>query len=136
MTKPRRPPGNNFKPFEGAHKNDRHIRITENMMTSKAWLDLSIHARFLYMEFKRCYNFVNDQAIKFSFKYGRKLMDPKAFSAALDSLIDHGFIQVIYNGHAHRRPNIYGLSADWQRWPNIKPTPRIYKMPVVNEPAE
>ena len=37
-----------FKPYEGRNKNERHIRLTKDMLMDKVYLSLSCPSRVLY----------------------------------------------------------------------------------------
>jgi len=112
--------GNNFKSFESKTVNAKHYRITINMIESMAWKDLDIYSRDLYHSMKAKFNFNNEDDISFTYEEGKKLMSERSFTKAIDSLIEHGFIKIIFLGRAYRKPNIYGFSDLWQQYPNIK----------------
>ena len=103
-----------LKPFESKTKKGKHIRIADDMMSSKAWEDLSVYARALYMEFKRKYNGVNEDDISFTYEEGKKIMSKNTFIKALDELIEHGFIYIIRPGGLNKQCTIYGFSNEWQ----------------------
>ncbi len=120
----KKPSGNNFKSFESITANARHYRITVNMVDSKAWKDLDIYARDLYHYMKAKFNFTNENNISCTYTEGTTLMCKANFNKAIDSLILHGFIKIIENGRTQRKPNIYGFSDLWQRYPDINIIPR------------
>lgn len=103
-----------FKPHESTVKKcKRYLRITNNMMESKAWENLTCHAMALFMHIKIKYNFTNDDNISFTYVEGKKLMDKKTFTKAIDKLIDNGFIYIVKQGLL-KECSIYGFSKEWQ----------------------
>lgn len=116
--------GNNFRAFESYTSNARHYRIANNMTESKAWKDLNVYARDLYHYMKSKYNSKNENNISCTYEEGMELMSKASFTKAMDSLINHGFIEIVQNGRNQRKPNIYGFSDKWQQYPDIEITPR------------
>ena len=103
-----------FKPCESVSKKPKkYLRLTNNMMESKAWESLSCHAIVVYINIKSKYNFTNDDNLSFTYAEGTKLMDKKTFTKAMDNLIDSGFIYIVRQGLL-KQCSIYGLSKEWQ----------------------
>ena len=103
-----------FKPCESTSKKPKkYLRITNNMMESKAWEGLTCHAMALYIHIKAKYNFTNDDNLSFTYVEGKKLMDKKTFTKAIDKLIESGFIYIVRQGLL-KECSIYGLSKEWQ----------------------
>lgn len=103
-----------FKPFESESKKPKHyIRITDNMMDSKAWKGLSCQAIVIYMNIKKKYNFTNENNLSFTYKEGLEIMNKRTFTKAMDNLIDNGFIHIVRQGLL-KQCSIYGLSDEWQ----------------------
>ena len=122
-----------FHNFESRDSTGKFVRISTNMMDSDAWLDLSIHARYLYLEMKRRYNGGECRTFNFPHSVGRKLMAPRAFTKAVNQLITHGFIfHVTYNRNA-RITTEYRFAADWQHWPEVSEREPIGRLPVVKK---
>jgi len=116
-----------FKPFEKDVRSadNHHIRITRDMMSSKAWKSLSVHSRVLYMEMKCKYTGNNQNDISFTYKEAAEIMNDRTFTKSIDQLIETGFIKLIEQNWTTRRPNIYGFSDQWKLYGtkdfNVKP---------------
>lgn len=103
-----------FKPCESVSKKPKHyIRITDNMMDSKAWEGLSCQAIVIYMNIKKKYNFTNENNLSFTYKEGLEIMNKRTFTKSIDNLIDNGFIYIVRQGLL-KQCSIYGLSDNWQ----------------------
>lgn len=112
---PRKKKDYGFKSFEKPPIPDnRHIRITLAMMESKAWKQLSSHAKEIYCYMKAKYNGKNENDISITYAEGRDLMNERTFVKYVDQLIESGFIKIIHQGWTTRTPNIYGFSEQWQ----------------------
>lgn len=105
-----------FRPFESVNKHDKHLRITNSMMESKAWVSLSTHSMILYIYMKKKYNFNNADDISFTYKEGKELMSKAVFTKSLDQLIECGLIDVVEQNWSSRKCNIYGFSARWHKY--------------------
>lgn len=111
----RKPKDYGFKPFEKEPIPDNsHIRITLNMMRSRAWKELTAHSKELYGEMKAKYNGSNENDISFTYAEGELLMNKKTFTKSLDQLIDLGFIKVVRQSWTTRECSIYGFHTMWQ----------------------
>lgn len=122
-----------FKPFEKASIPDnRHVRISMNMMESKAWKELTAHSVLLYLHMKTKYTGNNEDNIMFKQEEGEKLMARNTFTKSIDQLIDLGFIRLVEH-HVHTRfANIYGFHNMWQYYGsdkfNIKSRTKIKRL--------
>jgi hypothetical protein len=106
-----------FKSFElTPGKPIRHIRLTEDMLASRAWMELSAYEIKLYIAIKRKYNGGNHDDISFTYAEGERQMAKRTFTKAMDKLIECGFVDLQRQGRYIREPNIYELSARWQRY--------------------
>ncbi len=105
-----------FKPFEGEHEGGRHLRITLNMMESEAWSKLSSFAIHVYLLLKIQYNGENKDNLTLTHKEGTQHMTDRRFTAALDELINYGFIYIVEYRFNTRESNIYGLSDMWKHY--------------------
>ena len=78
-----------FKSYEGMKQNDKHIRITDNMMMSKPYLALSSSAKVLYsyMKLWACGN----EEFQYSLAMCAKFMSKPTFIKARDELINYRF---------------------------------------------
>lgn len=103
-----------FRPSESTcTKPKRYLRLTDNMINSNAYQDLSCYAIAVYVAFKNKYNFTNEDNISLTYKEGQKLMGRTRFTKTLDELIEHGFIYIVRQGLLNKC-TIYGLSDGWQ----------------------
>lgn len=105
-----------FKPFESKTEGGRHLRITLNMMESKAWSELSSYAIQAYLLIKIKYSGGNEDDISLTYKEGMEHMTKRRFTKAIDELIEHGFIVMVKHRQNTRECNIYGLSDMWQKY--------------------
>ncbi|PKM82558.1 MAG: hypothetical protein CVU89_03395 [Firmicutes bacterium HGW-Firmicutes-14] len=105
-----------FKTFESRTKTAKHLRITNNMIESPAWQNLSCYAITVYVHMKAKYNFSNQDDISMTYEEAKKLMAKATFSKAIDELIETGFIQLIRQSWTARQPNIYSFSEMWQQY--------------------
>ena len=103
-----------FKPCESTSKKPKkYLRLTDNMMNSKAWGELSCYAITLYLNIKLKYNFTNENNLSFTYTEGEKIMSKKTFTKAMDNLINNGFIYIVKQGVLNEC-SIYGLCKEWQ----------------------
>ena len=100
----------------------KFAKICETMMKSKAWKQLSMRQRGLYLSLKIKYTKKSDGSdnhdnititcTEFHDEYKTK----KPLYDDIDALIDTGFIEVVSHGKYFRKPNIYAFSSEWQRF--------------------
>lgn len=109
-----------FQDFESRDPAGKFVRIATDMMDSQAWHDLSVHARYLYLEMKRRYNGDNCRTFNFPHSVGRKLMSGAAFTSSVNELIEKGFITCIKYGRINRIASEYRFVSLWYQWPNIR----------------
>jgi hypothetical protein len=113
--------GNNFRQFEGRKSNDRHVRITADMITSEAWTDLKATSVKLYISLKLRFNGTNHDELQLPHSEAVKIgLSKDIVKSCFDDLISHGFIEYVHQGRFTRTPNIYKLSGNWQSWKPIK----------------
>ncbi len=109
-----------FYAFESLHENGAFTKISNDMIKSKAWKNLSLRQQGLYLHLKTKFTKyknqdtnVNDISIpksEASTLYG----DLSTFRKDIDVLIDTGFIRQIKSGWNTRTSNIYGFSDKWK----------------------
>lgn len=105
-----------FRLFEGRKSNDRHVRITGDMVSSGAWIDLKATSVKLYISLKLRYN-GSDEDIEFPYTEAEKIgISKNCIKGCFDDLIKCGFIECTWNGKATRTPNRYKLSDKWQNY--------------------
>jgi len=108
--------GNNFRLFEGRKANDRHIRITMDMMKSNAWKNLKPTSIVLYLAIKLRYDGKNQDEIQFPYSEAEKLgLSIGTIKTAFNELSENGFIETVSCGKFNRTANVYKLSSEWQR---------------------
>lgn len=105
-----------FRPFESKTENGRHLRITLNMMESKAWQELSAYAIQAYLLLKIKYIGTNHDDLSLTYKEGMQYMTQRRFTDAIDELIEHGLIVIEKHRQNTRECNVYGLSDMWQNY--------------------
>ncbi|KRE70766.1 hypothetical protein [Paenibacillus sp. Soil750] len=126
-----------FKLFEKSTSADnRHIRITLDMMDSKAWKELTAHSRMLYMEMKAKYTGSNQNDISFTYKEALKIMNDRTFTKCIDQLIEYGFIKLLQQNWTKREPNIYGFSEQWKFFGTSKLDVQVRKKRVPSTKEE
>ena len=90
--------------------------LEDNLMESNAFKDLSIHAKWLYMEFGYRFHGSNRKHIILTYKEAKNIMAIDTFIKARDRLIERGIIDVIKRGGLEKQPAIYGLSDRWKKY--------------------
>lgn len=121
MAKFKKPKGNNFKRFEGRKANDRHVRITEDMMLSEAWTDLKAVSIRLYLAMKLRYK-GNGQLedIEYPHSEAEKIgISRNVIRASFLDLKEHGFIDITFEGRFRREANRYCFSDRWIEWKKV-----------------
>ena len=104
------------------------------MLDSQAWQDLSPNAVYLYISMKRKYvrraegvtllfsnkndiSLVKNEYSQFRSNRNRAKggsWSTSTFNAAIDELINHGFIILVKSQYAERKCNLYGFSSMWK----------------------
>jgi len=102
-----------FKPYEGSKIKDKHIRLTQDMMLSKAYISLSYSAKVIYsyMKLWACGNIEFDYSWSLAKNY---IGSNTTYINAKDELIKKGFIECIKTCKCSRYPNRYKLSSQWK----------------------
>ena len=113
----RRKLARSFKSYEGVYPDDRHIRLTENMMKADACRSLSGNAFKLYSYMKQWAR--GRDEFEFSTTLAAKIgLSAKSFYRARDELIEKGFI-VFENqtGAKYKHETChFSFSDRWQIW--------------------
>jgi len=94
----------------------KFTRFADNMFESKAWQELSSPAVNIYVKIKTKFNKSNEHDL--SLTYAESGMNQLVFQRAIIQLIEHGFIELIFQAKFTKTCNIYGLSAGWRVYPN------------------
>lgn len=100
--------------FESHTKKGKHLRIADNMMESAAWQELSVYAEHVYLRMKKKFNYRNADDISLTYKEGMLKMTKARYTAALDELIDHGFIKIMDGGWTVQKATIFSFSDQWR----------------------
>ncbi|MBA7528435.1 hypothetical protein ES705_20619 [subsurface metagenome] len=90
--------------------------LEHNLANSKAWEGLTVHTKWLYMEFKLRFHGDNKYKIVFPYQEAIKVMHKKTFIKAKNKLIERGIIDVVKRGGFYNQPTIYGLSDRWKKF--------------------
>jgi len=104
-------------------KSPPFIRLFNKLIDSKAWQELSCHARTVYIEIHRKYNGSNNDNLSYTYREASKIMYKRTFTKALRELVNNGLIDIIRSGGLYRKSNIFGLSERWKSYgqENFKP---------------
>lgn len=90
--------------------------IEHKLADSEAFKNLSIHAKWLYMEFKFRFYGDNRKHIIFKYQEAIKIMHINTFIKCRNKLIENGLIDIIKRGGFYNQPAIYGLSDRWKKF--------------------
>ena len=105
------------KKKKNRNKIDGSFSVLEhNLANSKAWEGLTVHTKWLYMEFKLRFHGDNKYKIIFPYQEAIKVMDKRTFIKAKDKLIERGIIDVVKQGGFYKQATIYGLSDRWVKY--------------------
>ncbi len=112
----------NFAGFETARRDSPFLRITQDMMQSKAWLQLDVYDVTVYIYLKNKFRVNNtkgtDNRHNLSLTYSemKNWMCKDRFTRSIDNLLKYGFVDLVAHKPQNRRPTIYSLSARWQKF--------------------
>jgi len=100
-----------FKQYEGRKQNDKHIRLTADMMLNEKYLGLSDSAKtvYTYMKLYSCGNTIFEYPGSLALKYTSK----STFLRAKNELIEKGFIDYEENNRFAKIKNKYRLCNGW-----------------------
>jgi len=90
--------------------------LEHNLKESNAFKDLSIYAKWLYMEFGCRFHGDNRKNIILTYQEAKSIMAVNTFIRARNQLIERGIIDVIKRGGLEKQPMIYGLSDRWKKY--------------------
>lgn len=90
--------------------------LEDNLKESEAFKDLSIHAKWLYMEFGYRFKGDNRHHIILTYQEAIKIMNIRTFIKSRNKLIERGFIDIIKRGGFYNQPAVYGLSDRWKQF--------------------
>lgn len=90
--------------------------IEHSLANSEAFQSLSIHAKWLYIEFKFRFHGDNKYHIIFTYQEAQKLMHQDTFTRCRNKLIENGLIDIVKRGGFYNQATIYGLSDRWKKY--------------------
>ncbi len=107
-----------FEPFESRSANSRYLRITSDMMRSKAWGELDPFDVTVYVYLKEQYKSYRDgsdnsREIELTYEGMSKIMSPGRFKKSIDNLVEKGFIDLVEHNPHRKRATVYGFSDRW-----------------------
>ncbi len=113
----------NFKPYESrsASGSIKHLRITHNMLNSKAWQQLDPYDITTYLYFKSKYykkknGDFNYKNISLTYGEMEPVMSWGRFKKSIDNLLRVGLIDIVRHRPQARDATIYGLSSRWHKY--------------------
>jgi hypothetical protein len=110
-----------FKSFEGRKKEERHIRLTNDMLMHEKYLALSCTAKVLYNYMKLwaygCHDFKSKGTFEYTVSLAMKVLrvSNKTAINAFHELEEFGFIERQNNSKASRSSTIWAFSDKWHR---------------------
>lgn len=115
--------------------NGPFVKLDNEITDSKPFQELTIHAKWLFVEFKKRYNGKNKYNISFTQTESKEIMAISTFNKSRNQLIEKGFIDLIRRGGLWQQCSIFALSERWRKYgtpefekKNIKEIfPPIYK---------
>ena len=108
-----------FKPYEGRNKNERHIRLTKDMLMDKVYLSLSCPSRVLYNYMKLWAYGSKEYKDKGTFDYSVSLamqmcgISNKTAIKCFHELEEKGFIERQNNSKFSKQTSKWKFSSRW-----------------------
>ena len=108
-----------FKPYEGRNKNERHIRLTKDMLMDKVYLSLSCPSRVLYNYMKLWAYGSKEYKDKGTFDYSVSLamqmcgVSNKTAIKCFHELEEKGFIERQNNSKFSKQTSKWKFSSEW-----------------------
>jgi hypothetical protein len=111
----------NFEAFECRTANSKYLRITADMMRSKAWAELDPFDITAYVYFKEKYHVKstgenNARDISLTYKEMEAVMSWGRYKKSVDNLLRVGLIDLVKHRPHTRDCTIYGLSSRWHKY--------------------
>lgn len=111
----------NFETFESRTANSKYLRITADMLKSKAWAELDAYDITSYLYFKQKYHVksngdTNGKDISLTYEEMKSVMCHDRFKKSVDNLLRVGFIDLVKHRPQIRECTIYGLSSRWHKY--------------------
>lgn len=103
-----------FRPFEGRKPNDKHVRLTTDMLTNKTFMSLSYSAVVLYIYMKLWA--AGREEVEYSWSIASSVLGSSTtFNSSKKELIEKGFIKITRTCKCSRLPNKYQFISDWSK---------------------
>lgn len=108
-----------FKPFEGRNKNERHIRLTNDMMMDDKYISLSCPSRVLYNYMKLwaygCKEYKDKGTFDYSVSLAMKVcgVSNKTAIKCFHELEQNGFIERQNNSAYNKQTSKWAFSSKW-----------------------
>ena len=108
-----------FKPYEGRNKNERHIRLTKDMLMDKVYLSLSCPSKVLYNYMKLWAYGSKEYKDKGTFDYSVSLamqmcgVSNKTAIKCFHELEEKGFIERQNNSKFSKQTSKWRFSSKW-----------------------
>ena len=108
-----------FKPYEGRNKNERHIRLTKDMLMDKVYLSLSCPSRVLYNYMKLWAYGSKEYKDKGTFDYSVSLamqmcgVSNETAIKCCHELEEKGFIERQNNSKFSKQTSKWKFSSKW-----------------------
>ena len=108
-----------FKPYEGRNKNERHIRLTKDMLMDKVYLSLSCPSKVLYNYMKLWAYGSKEYKDKGTFDYSVSLamqmcgVSNKTALKCFHELEEKGFIERQNNSKFSKQTSKWKFSSKW-----------------------
>lgn len=108
-----------FKPYEGRNKNERHIRLTKDMLMDKVYLSLSCPSKVLYNYMKLWAYGSKEYKDKGTFDYSVSLamqmcgVSNKTAIKCFHELEEKGFIERQNNSKFSKQTSKWKFSSKW-----------------------
>lgn len=106
-----------FEKHESKHIFGRAVRLAVDMLQSHAYRGLSPYAKVLFLELKRKNVTDPAQPLTYTRSEAAEIMNERTFIKALSELIEFGFIDMVEDNRAVRKPHVYTFSDRWKMGP-------------------
>ena len=101
-----------FRSFEGRKPDDRHVRLTKDMLLDPKFISLSYSARILYIYMKLWAS--GRDEVEYAWSNASEILGSSGtFNSAKKELIEKGFIKITRTCKCSRLPNKYQFISDW-----------------------
>ena len=89
-----------FRDFEGRNPTDKHLRLTDDMMSDPTFISLSATSKVLYIYMRLWAGY--EDVVTYSASLASDIMPSATFYRARNELVEKGFIDYL-NAHHHKR---------------------------------